>query len=238
MIYAIGDIHGDLAALQGILEVVRADAGANGIERPKTVFLGDYVDRGPDSKGVLDLLSSSALKRSFDPVFLMGNHDRAMLTVLRGADPDEWCDHGGLETMRSYVPETDATYTLWYQAFIEAVPTDHYDFLEDLESRHRHGPWAFSHAGMDPGLPFDEQRDNSVIRGCSAFLSHTGPLPGGIRLVHGHWARPLVEVLPHRVNVDTGCGMGGVLSAVALDDDGGGVRVLGEVPVFTTDASV
>lgn len=232
MIYAIGDIHGHLDALQRIIDRVRADAGANGIERPKTVFLGDYVDRGPDSKGVLDLLSSPEIKRSLDPVFLMGNHDRAMLAVLRGSNPEAWFDEGGFKTMQSYVRwHGHLLDPSWHRSFIDTFPSNHTNFLTRLPTSHHFGPWLFSHAGIDPHRPLAEQPTATLIYGHRDFRDWPQPFADGVRVVHGHWRErgDRVAVLPHRIGVDTGCGFtGGHLSAVALDDDGVGVRVLSD----------
>jgi len=110
-IYAIGDIHGALDPLRRLLDTIATDAAGLGISKPRVVFLGDYVDRGPDSKGVLDLLSSPELSERFDPVFLLGNHDLCLLAILRDAGEGgaawrvtvvQWLEVGGTKTLESY----------------------------------------------------------------------------------------------------------------------------------------
>ena len=232
MIYAIGDIHGHPDALKRIIDRILDDAGEHGIARPKTVFLGDYVDRGPDSKGVLDLLSSGDLDEVLAPVYLLGNHEVALLQVLRGSNPEQWCDEGGFKTMQSYLRwRGHLLDPSWHRAFVDTFPKRHMDFLAGLSASHRCGPWLFSHAGVNPHKPLSEQRTGDYVYGHWPFREWPKPLEGGIRVVHGHWRErgDRVAVLPHRIGVDTGCGFSdGHLSAVALNDDGVGVRVLSD----------
>jgi serine/threonine protein phosphatase 1 len=241
-VYAIGDMHGCLDALVRLLDLVSRDADARGEERPLLVTLGDYVDRGPDSKGVLDLLSSGKLAERFEPVHICGNHDACMLTILEDIGEGvfdralvaEWISVGGKEALESYGVALRAGRgpERFLLDFAKAVPPEHRVFLSTLAVTWRRGDLFFSHAGVDPDVPLAGQKQSVLLRGCSAMFEHDHEWLAprlretlGARIVHGHWSTPGgVEVWPHRIGVDTGAGLGGRLSAVAIDGDD--VRVI------------
>jgi serine/threonine protein phosphatase 1 len=235
MIYAIGDIHGCLDQLLRLLDLVAGDAAARGVARPRVVFLGDYIDRGPDSKGVLDLLSSGSLGARFEPVYLLGNHDMALMSILRGGDPSaDWIEEeGGWATMQSYGDFRARGPKQAAKRFRAAVPEAHKAFLADLEISWRADGLFFSHAGYSPRFALDEQPYGALVYGDPAMLSDGRPKGAeeararlGARVVHGHWRDREAVVLAHRVCVDTGAGYAtGRLSAAAIDVDD--VRVLG-----------
>jgi serine/threonine protein phosphatase 1 len=233
-IYAVGDIHGMADLLRDRLAAVRRHADKLGIPNPKTVFLGDYVDRGPDTKGVLDLLSGQIPGEGpealgLDPVFLLGNHDLALLNILRGADASaSWMeDEGGWRTMASYGDFRARRPSLSIKRFRAAVPEAHRRFLGDLEVSWRCGGLFFSHAGIGPDTPLESQPFAALVYGDPHLFRHDHPHLAptlrerlGAVCVHGHWNERQVALWPHRVGIDTGAGYAaGRLTVVALEND-------------------
>jgi serine/threonine protein phosphatase 1 len=205
MIYAIGDIHGRSDHLLGALLAIKADARTHGIVRPRTVFLGDYIDRGNDSKGVLDLLTSPRMEE-FDPVFLTGNHDLTLILILRGEKAGEWIFEGGAATVRSYGIETDNRDPDDYLAELrKTVPASHRRFLANLDLCHAEDGMFFSHAGIDPAFPLDaSQPFEALVYGKRAFLEAAPTWDGCV--VHGHWAKEKPVLDKNRACLDAGCG--------------------------------
>lgn len=218
-IYAVGDIHGCATLLDELLEKIAKDAG--GLENARLVFLGDYVDRGPDSKGVLDRLIEL---QAGEPatVFLKGNHEAVMLDFL--ADPNQmlyWLDWGGEETLMSYglrgvlrrSPEDLG------EELAEKMPGAHLDFLHSLALTHIEGDYLFVHAGLRPGVALDEQEEEDLLWIRKPF--HNAPTnqrPAHV-VVHGH--QPVNKPLDAgwRIDVDTGACWSGALTAVALENE-------------------
>lgn len=223
-LYAVGDVHGRLDLLTDMLARIRADLDARPHPRPRIVMLGDYVDRGPDSRGVIDALI--ALRDGDLPAtFLRGNHDAYVLAYL--ADP-LWADlafHwlapnlGGNATLASYgVPDADqydpeATHA----AFAAALPPTHRAFIEDCALTLRIGGYLFVHAGIRPGVPLGEQDPQDLIWIREPFLTSAADF--GFKVVHGHTIVPQVEHHRNRIAVDTGAVRSGVLSCVVLEGD-------------------
>lgn len=216
MIYAVGDIHGHAAALDSALALIEADGGA---EAP-VVFLGDYVDRGPDSRGVLDrLIDGIVAGRNW--TCLLGNHDRMFLGfVSEGEIEDDrissgrsWLDRplGGAATLASYGVDGGAHRPL--ETIAEearaAVPEAHLDFVASLPLWHAAPELVFVHAGIRPGVPMEEQVEDDLIWIRAGFLNDTrdhGPL-----IVHGHTALEHPTAFPNRVDLDGGAGYGNPL---------------------------
>jgi serine/threonine protein phosphatase 1 len=223
-IYAVGDVHGQLGQLEAMIDRIAADLMARPHPRPRLVMLGDYVDRGPDSRGVIDTLIH--LRDSDLPTtFLLGNHDSYVLEYLR--DP-EWFDRalhwlhpsmGGAATLASYgVPGArDTLPELTHEAFGAAFPAAHRRFLENCALLHRSGDYVFAHAGIRPGVPLDAQARDDLIWIREPFLSFPGPFP--FKVVHGHTIVPEVQHHPTRIAVDTGAGKGRELSCVVLEGE-------------------
>lgn len=223
MIYAIGDVHGTLHLLEALLERIKEDAAGLGIDRPSIVLLGDMIDRGLQSKEVIDLLISPAFKKNFDVTALKGNHEDTLLKVLKG-DAGllvDWMHWGGAETIESYgvVFGTDSPIKV-LDKFRKVLPQVHIDFLKSLPVTHRHEDWLFVHAGLRPSVPLEHQRDKDLLWILDDFLNHKGDFGVGAMIVHGH-ARTKsgeVEIFPNRIAVDTGAGYrDGKLSAVRLE---------------------
>jgi serine/threonine protein phosphatase 1 len=203
--YAVGDIHGSLDKLKRLL--ARCDEHAGG--RPgRFVFLGDYIDRGPDAAGVVRLLRGLQSSRGDGVVALSGNHEAMALSVIDGASPAEfWLEQGGAETLASYgaVRPRD-------------LPAEHIDWMRSLRLSYDDGRRFFVHAGVDPNRPLDAQDDEDLIWIREPFLSHQRDY--GRLIVHGH--TPLRDGVPdlrrNRLNLDTAAVYGGPLTAAVFDD--------------------
>ena len=220
-VYAIGDVHGCLDQLVA-LEARIAEDGLNFEGEKWLVTVGDHVDRGPESAGVIAQVMSSA-PDGFRRFALMGNHEQMMLDFLGNPAAHAcWLDEGGAETLRSYgievaYPPLRTSEAL--RAELEArFPADHRAFLDALPSYLSLPGWLFVHAGIRPGIPLGMQTDDDLIWIRAPFL--TSQLTGGLRVVHGHTPGPDVVVTPHRICVDTQCFRTGKLSAVRVTPDG------------------
>jgi serine/threonine protein phosphatase 1 len=206
--YAIGDIHGSLDKLRALF----ADCETHAAGRPmKLVFLGDYIDRGPESFGVIDFLLTLRKRRRDDIVTLMGNHEDMALAVIDGdsAAPG-WLVQGGAETLDSYgVDRADA--------LLETHPA-HVDWMRTLPLSYDDGRRLFVHAGVNPELPLDAQDPGDLLWIREPFLSDGRDY--GRLIVHGH--TPLETGLPdlrdNRLNLDTAAVFGGPLTAAVFDD--------------------
>jgi serine/threonine protein phosphatase 1 len=218
--YAIGDIHGCLDLLDDLLKQIGADDAARGDAQTQLVFLGDLVDRGPDSAGVVERLIDLAEQRGHAR-FIIGNHEEIFLRALAG-DLEAlrlFVRIGGRETILSYgVSERDYERTD-YEELLELVrahvPQRHIDFMEAFEDRVEIGDYVFVHAGLRPGVPIEEQRraDMRWIR--SSFLDTDWEF--GKLVVHGHSISDAVVERPNRLGIDTGAFATGRLTALGLE---------------------
>ncbi len=218
-VYAIGDIHGCLDELRALLELIRNDA-VDFAGEVHLVFVGDFIDRGPDSAGVIDLLASRELPGQHHR-FLMGNHEEAMLQVLDGDSESMagWLRYGGVQTVESYGITRADVYRLGLELparLNQLVPQSHVAFLRGLEDQVRIGDYLFVHAGIRPGTPLHEQErfDLRWIR--DEFLSDQDS-DHGVMVVHGHTISAEPEVRTDRIGIDTGCFSSGKLTALALE---------------------
>jgi len=224
LVYAIGDIHGETTPLRRLLDLMATDIATQGQGRHVTlVFLGDYVDRGAESRAVLDLLSSGNLPGDVQ-VFLRGNHEDAMLGFLREPlEARQWLRFGGAETLASYgiIASPETTDAKRCQALAgslaERLPEAHRAFLEKTVLSHAIGDYLFVHAGIRPGIALDRQDPADLMWIRDEFLSHPRPAPPVI--VHGHTITDAPEPLGWRIGVDTGAYVTGRLTALALQDD-------------------
>jgi serine/threonine protein phosphatase 1 len=226
-VYAIGDIHGEIHLLNRLLGRVVEDARACGVSgRPRLVFLGDYGDRGVNSKAVYDKLSSPAFAEEFDAVFVKGNHEQMLVDAER--DPSTsmlWLNNGGAEFVESYGFAFRRAPSDVLPEFFSAFPPAHRAFLARMRPWHQEGGYLFVHAGIDPLRP--SNRDPDVLMWMrEPFLSCTEDY--GFKVVHGHTPAPSVVIRANRIGVDTGCGHhpSDPLSAVALHGDSGLVRII------------
>lgn len=228
--YAIGDIHGEAGLLRTLLDRIVEDCERLPQADIHFIFLGDYIDRGPDSKGVIELLTQYRnLDTNFH--FLKGNHEDAMLSIIDGNEDDlpGWLRFGGRQTLASYGISERAIAMggpFLRAEFAEKVPPHHLAFLHDLKLSVELGDYLFVHAGIRPGVPIEQQSEHDMMWIRREFLTFAGSHPRMI--VHGHTISEQVEMMPNRIGVDTGAYASGVLSAVVLENEGR--RILSTAP--------
>lgn len=220
-IYAIGDVHGRSDLLKQLLTVIDVDLARSSPIRPIQVFLGDYVDRGPDSRGVLDLLIER--QHSHETVFLKGNHEAFLMEVLH--DPTKlqgWRQFGGLTTLMSYGtmptmnPNDEDQFRL-IDTFAKAMPASHLRFLSELQPSFSCGDFFFVHAGVKPGVPLAEQSEADLLWIREEFLS--SEIDFGKYIVHGHTPVAAPDIHPNRINIDTGAYATGNLTLLTMQGD-------------------
>lgn len=222
-VYAIGDIHGRDDLLASLLQRVEMDAKAAPVERDILIYLGDYVDRGLQSKQVLDRLTGHPLA-GFEHVFLKGNHEQALLQFL--SDPafgKTWKYYGGLETLHSYgineltLTDDPAAFERAREHFAEVLPEAHRHFLETLQVSAELGGYFFAHAGVRPGISLNRQIEEDLLWIREEFLQSSASF--GKIVIHGHTPGEEVVVRRNRIGIDTGAYMTGVLTALVLEGD-------------------
>ena len=222
LVYAIGDVHGCLELLHDLIKQIAADiAASKPAEKPVLVFLGDYVDRGAYSRGVIDCLISLQALPDIELRALKGNHEQALLSFLDDVQiGPAWLQSGGAATLVSYgvaAPQTRIASELWEQAreaFAQALPPEHLAFLQSLELYVEYGDYVFVHAGMRPGVPIERQSEHDLLWIRQDFLEETRPFSKVV--VHGHTpeAEPFLGEI--RLGLDTGAYATGVLTAARL----------------------
>jgi serine/threonine protein phosphatase 1 len=223
-LYAIGDVHGRLDLLAAMHRQIESELEWKPARDWRVIHLGDYVDRGPDSRGVIDFLIEAS-RRDPRHLALAGNHDLGFLDFLATADPDGlFMRYGGVQTALSYGVSltVDAnwfgkteTVKRGHQALVEAVPISHVEFLRSLPLSATFGDFFFCHAGIRPGVALERQNPQDLIWIRDIFHEHTGLYPKIV--VHGHTPVPEAEVLANRVNVDTLAWQSGMLSALVVE---------------------
>jgi serine/threonine protein phosphatase 1 len=230
-LYAVGDIHGRRDLLDLLMEQIAADAETlpEGI-KPQVIFLGDYIDRGLKSRDVIEYFASGEADR-FDPVFLMGNHEEALLRFLDDADfGNQWARYGGAETLYSYglAPpnqraslntheEMKAARDAWTKVWTEfrsRLPESHLTFFQSLKPYHVAGDYLFVHAGLRPGVKMEAQSSRDMMWIRDEFLDDRSLFPQMI--VHGHTPMDTVHHDGRRIGLDTGAFLTGRLTAARL----------------------
>jgi serine/threonine protein phosphatase 1 len=220
-IYAIGDVHGRADLLERVLTGIDAQLDTDPAVRSVELFLGDYVDRGPASREVLDRLIKRSQER--ETVCLRGNHETYIAAFLN--DPtilSEWRHYGGLQTLMSYglTPTANADWVDQERLaadFDEALPENHRHFLNDLKLSFTCGDYFFAHAGVRPGIPLANQREEDLLWIRQDFLMCEDDF--GKTVVHGHTPVHEPEIRPNRINIDTGAYATGQLTCLVLEDD-------------------
>lgn len=219
-IYAVGDVHGEGSLLAELLLMIEQDNASREPAKTVLIFLGDLIDRGPDSSGVLTRLRKYR-HEGVKPVFLMGNHEEVLLRILDGEDQliADWLDYGGRECLASYglqISERQSGDGHAIRELIrETVPGEDIEFLRTFSDTFEAGDYLFVHAGIRPDIEIEEQsvRDLRWIR--EPFLDWQGRLPKMV--VHGHTIDRHVVRRGSRIGIDTGAYHYGVLTAIGLE---------------------
>lgn len=222
-IYAIGDIHGCSDLLETLLDQITADNLMRAdMQSKKLVFLGDYIDRGPDSARVIDILTHG-LPDGYEAIFLKGNHEAMLLEALENTKSALfWMQNGGRETIASYAfrkelldsdsePDTDDPMPV----FTQDLPPEHLDFLASLQHSYQCGDYFFAHAGVHPDRPLDQQKDRDLMWIRDRFLFSEKDF--GKIIVHGHTPVREVDTADNRIGIDTAAVYGGKLTALMLE---------------------
>lgn len=218
--YAVGDVHGRLDLLDQMLSMVEADVRGRPGAKTVIVFLGDLVDRGPDSAQVVERLRLYSPAHA-DTIFLMGNHEEVMLRVLDGDGPllRDWMKFGGAECVRSYGIDPAELIRLDTDRALatlkNAIPDAHVDFLRSFGDTLSFGSYLLVHAGIRPGVTLSEQAQTDLRWIRQPFLDD--PRDHGFVVVHGHTITPQVEQCGNRIALDTGAYKSGVLTALGIE---------------------
>ena len=213
-VYAIGDIHGCLSELQQLHAAIAEDVAQRPSASIVLVHLGDYIDFGPDSAGVIAHLIARPVE-GLRIVNLMGDHERTALDALAGdrAAATDWLHTGGDTTLASWNIRADTPRGGWRSM----VPREHLAFLQSLALEHRDGSYLFVHAGIRPGVELAEQNEDDLLGIRQSFLASEQDF--GAIVVHGHTASPSPVVKPNRIGIDTGAGCGGKLTCAVFEEN-------------------
>lgn len=222
-VYAVGDIHGRLDLLDALTARIAADARERPGPADYIVYLGDYVDRGLQSRQVLDRMCAPP-PPGFGTVHLRGNHEQAMLDFLDDESTGEaWLQYGGVQTLFSYgvhlrseTPEPDELAEA-RDRLAAALPRAHLSFLTHLRASITIGDYFFAHAGVRPGVPLDAQEPRDLLWIRDSFLTSTADF--GKVVVHGHSISTEPELRPNRIGIDTGAFATGRLTCLVLEED-------------------
>ncbi len=220
-VYAVGDIHGQLDLLRRMRDLISDDAKTDRRKRNVVIYLGDYIDRGPESRGVVELLLNQPLA-GFEEIRIKGNHEDIMLQFLD--DPgvgEHWYLNGGDTTLASYGVER-AVMMEGADRFVAArdrlrskLPVEHLAFLRSLVMYHLEGDYLFVHAGIRPGRPVEQQEAQDLLWIRGEFLSSDAD--HGCCVVHGHSISSEPEMRRNRIGIDTGAYYTGRLTGLVLD---------------------
>jgi serine/threonine protein phosphatase 1 len=215
-VYAIGDVHGRFDLLQAMAGKIAADLSAVPASRSVEIFLGDYVDRGPQSRDVVEWLIETP-PLADERICLLGNHEEMLLRAL--ADPSElslWLYNGGEATLASYglqsVPTSPAAL---HATCAAAIPPSHRAFLAGLPRSAEFGSYLFVHAGIDPRRPLNDQDPQDLVWIREPFLSSSADF--GRIVVHGHTPVDAPDIRSNQINIDTGAVFSGRLTCLALE---------------------
>jgi serine/threonine protein phosphatase 1 len=217
-IYAVGDIHGRADLLMETIERIDDDLARRPIAHAVEVYLGDYIDRGPHSKFVIDLLAVRLVEKR--AVCLRGNHEDLMEGFLRDpANLRPWLQLGGMQTLASYGvyrrPGMIETEIDVHRRFRSVFPRTHELFLQCLRYGFCCGDFLFVHAGIRPNIPIERQDINDLLWIRHEFLD--SPRDHGKLIVHGHTPVPHPDIRRNRINIDTGAWRTGTLTCIAIE---------------------
>jgi serine/threonine protein phosphatase 1 len=214
-VYAIGDIHGCDVQLADLHAIIAEDLARRPVDEPVLLHIGDYVDRGADTAGVLRRLIAGAPIEVVQVVNLVGNHDETMLHALSGdrTAATDWLFTGGRPALESYGIDPDSPRESWP----EGVPPEHLEFLRGLTLSHREGGYFFVHAGIRPGVPLEQQQREDLLRMRQPFLY--SEMSFGAVVVHGHTPVKEPVVRHNRIAIDTGAVFGGKMTCLVLEGE-------------------
>jgi serine/threonine protein phosphatase 1 len=217
-VYAIGDIHGRLDLFERLIEAIERDNSQRHSTRSLVILLGDLIDRGPDSAGVL--AAARELARRRDVEFIQGNHEEMLLVSRDKLDAfRSFLKFGGRETILSYGLDPDfvrdAELEDLHGAAMDAIPQQDFDFIDGFRKMIRLGDYVFVHAGVRPNTPLENQLGHDCRWIREPFLSHNGEFGGFV--VHGHTITEEPAVRTNRIGIDTGAYMHGHLTAIGLE---------------------
>lgn len=219
-LYAVGDIHGRRDLLEQLLDAIEADVSSRPPRKTYIVFLGDFIDRGPDSAGVIETLRTYSPSFA-KPIFIAGNHEEVFFRILGGEQGvlRDWLNFGGAECAQSYGLDPKRLERLEPAAAIEqlrkAVPESHVEFFDGLADTFRFGSYLFVHAGIRPGVELFEQDQFDLRWIREPFLSHGQE--HGMIVVHGHTIVSEVDERANRICIDTGAYRTGRLTALGIE---------------------
>lgn len=214
----MSDIHGRADLLEQMFAVIDRDLAGTTNIRPLHVYLGDYIDRGPETRETIELLIDRA--RRHESVFLKGNHEIMLCEVARNeAAFDSWCEFGGLQTLVSYGlrpsrrPEFPEQKEL-VREMVDKIPTMHWHFFQMLRPYFVCGDFFFAHAGVRPGVPLNQQKEDDLCWIRAEFLESTENF--GKYIVHGHSPVISPDIRRNRINIDTGAYATGNLTLLTI----------------------
>ena len=230
-IYAIGDIHGCYQLLKKTINNIENDIKKNKIKHPTLVFLGDYIDRGPDSKKVLDFLIK--IKYKHKSIFLKGNHEDVLLRFIKN---HKKCSllviNGGMPTLESYgintkeidptknksILDSEKKYKKIHEQFLNNMPKSHLDFLKnELCLYYENDDYFFAHAGVRPGISLNKQSEQDLLWIREPFLSCQNKHDKLI--IHGHTITNKADIQNNRIGIDTGAYHTNELTVIVLPYD-------------------
>jgi len=218
--YVIGDVHGRLDLFDALVKAIDIDDASLPTAQTTVVFLGDLIDRGPDSRKVID--QARALKKRREVRFIAGNHEEMFLESFEDREMlRHFIKHGGRETILSYGIKrrryNELTVKELQGEMAALVPAKHRKFLGKFEDMIVAGDYVFVHAGINPRRPIDAQKQSDLRWIRDRFLKHKGPLSHVV--VHGHTIFEDVDAVEHRIGIDTGAFRTGRLTALVLEGD-------------------
>jgi len=205
-IYVISDIHGCSMPLAKLLNKIKPLAKSD-----KVIFIGDYIDRGPDSKGVIDILLQLRTEHS-RVITLMGNHEWMLLNALRGMGEKEFLSIGGDATLKSYGIPTESITNL-----ASLIPQSHLDFFFELLPYWQDENYIYVHAGLQPGVHLSQQSPDWLFWARDAFIKSTYDF--GKKVIYGHTPYEKPKVDAHKIGIDTGAVYGGGLTCLVLPEN-------------------
>ncbi len=199
-IFAIGDIHGCLESLEKLLDILPVNWG-----KDLVIFLGDYIDRGPDPRGVIEKIIELKKLYGNKVITLKGNHEWMFERFLKGIDTEIFLYNGGGATLKGY----------YKKGYLE-IPEEHLRFLKELRLYYETEDYIFVHAGLRPGKKVEEQDEEDLLWIRDSFYLYEGKFYKTV--VFGHTPFPAPLILEDRIGIDTGCVYGGALTAIELPE--------------------